>query len=113
MSDEPFYIDDKYYYSIDDLRDEIASDDCDIEDLPEDYEITATRSKLLPIIQYKAEDMAEMADEFSEQNYDQEYDLILKAIKECCDFEKLNSMIPKLWYEMPSQKFKITKQDLL
>ena len=57
--------------------------------------------------------MAEMAEEFSEQNCDQEYDLILKAIKECCDFEKLNSMIPKLWYEIPSQKFKITKQDLL
>ena len=75
MNDEPFFIDNKYYYSIDDLKDQIASDDCDIEDLPEDYEITATRSKLLPIIQYKAEDMAEMADEFSEQNYDQEYDL--------------------------------------
>lgn len=112
MIDEPFFSNNNYYHSLNDLIDEIISDDCDIEDLPDDYEIQCTKAELLPIIQYKAEYLAEMAEEFSEENCDNEYNKILEAIKECCDFEKLNSMIPKLWYEIPSKKFKITKKDL-
>ena len=110
---EPFFSNDKYYYSLSDLIDEIVSDDSDIEDLPDDFELKATKAQLLPIIQYKADDLLEMADEFSENNYDREVEQILNAIKECCDFNKLNSMIPKLWYEMPTEKFVITKKDLL
>ena len=113
MNTEPFFYNEKYYYSLDELRDEIVSEDCDIKDLPDDYSIIATKSQLLPIIQFKAEDFADMADEFSETNYDEEYEKILEAVKKHCDFEKLNSEIPKLWYEMPSEKFTITKQDLL
>lgn len=90
-----------------------TEEDDEIKDLPDDYSIKATKAQLLPIIQYKAEDLAEMADEFSETNYDEEYEKILEAVKKYCDFEKLNSDIPKLWYEMPTEKFTITKQDLL
>lgn len=110
---EPFFSNDKYYYSLSDLIDEIVSDDSDIEDLPDDFELKATKAQLLPIIQYKTDDLLEMADEFSENNCDREVEQILNAIKECCDFDKLNSMIPKLWYEIPTEKFVITKKDLL
>ena len=113
IMNEPFFSNNKYYDSVESLIDEIVLNDCDIEELPDDYEIQATRAQLLPIIQYKADDLLEMADEFSEENCDREVEQILNAIKECCDFDKLNSMIPKLWYEMPTERFIITKADLL
>lgn len=112
MITEPFFYNDDFYYSIDELIDKIVSEDCDINDLPEDYKIEATKAQLLPIIQYKAENLADMAEEFSEYNGEQEYEEILKAIEKHCDFEKLNSEIPKLWYENYSEKFTITKNDL-
>ena len=77
---EPFFSNNKYYDSVESLIDEIVSNDCDIEDLPDDYEIKATRAELLPIIQYKADDLLEMADEFSEENCDREVEQILNAI---------------------------------
>ena len=62
---EPFFSNNKYYDSVESLIDEIVSNDCDIEDLPYDYGVKATKAQLLPIIQYKADDLLEMADEFS------------------------------------------------
>ena len=41
--DEPFFSNDKYYYSLSDLIDEIVSDDSEIEDLPDDFELKATK----------------------------------------------------------------------
>lgn len=108
---ENFFVDGKFYKTIEQfVEDELC--DVEIENLSEDYEVKCERSSLLPIIQYNAEMIAEMAEEFSEENCDDEYETILEAVRQCVDFEKLNSMIPKLYYGNV-ERFVLTKKDLL
>lgn len=108
---ENFFIDDKFYTNMEELKDSYECDDI-LDSLPDDWSTEANESNLLPIIQYNVESLLEQADEFSETNCDQEYEKIRLAILECCDFEKLNSMIPKLYYGSV-RKFTITKKEIL
>ena len=52
-------------------------------------------------------------DRFSENNVDSEIDKIEKALNGNIDFEKINALIPKLYFVDRRNKFKITKKDLL
>lgn len=71
--------------------------------------------ELEPIFQVDAEMLCELLVDANEDRLtvdgDEETD-ILKALKESIDFDKLNELLPKLYY--PNNKFAvITKADLL
>jgi chemotaxis methyl-accepting protein methylase len=62
-------------------------------------------------VDFLAESLYDANEERYSEDAPQDLD-VKKALNECIDFEKLNSMIPKLWY--PNGKFQlITKADLL
>lgn len=111
---ENFFYNNKFYYEVSELIDEIESDECEIHELPDDYKLECFKSELSPLVEFDAQWIAERIDEerFSDDNCDGEFTKIVKALNECIDFEKLNSMIPKMYYET-RMKFYITKQELL
>ena len=113
FSGENFYPDVEDYIITNDLEKE------DVEAYPDDYELRIEESELQPIFQLKMEwvadciaDRAECFDDRFPEDSDDFFDKIKKAVKESVDIEKLNSLLPKLYY--PNGIFgKLTKQDLL
>jgi len=87
----------------------------EVESYPDDYKLEMNGSKLEPIVQFDAEWISERICEerFSENNCDSETSKIMKALNDCIDFDKLNSQIPKLYYENRRDKCVFTKADLL
>ena len=108
---ESFFIDDEFYH---DILHYAESMDGEIEDLEDDWTIQVTACELQPLVTFTPDWIAERIDEerFSENNSEQECDRIIKALKECVDFDKLNSLMPKLNYGT-REKYFITKSDLL
>ena len=112
---ENFFYDWKYYSDLDELIDSILDYSEEVSDLPEDWEIECMGSKLEPICQLSANWITERIDDdrLSENNVDSEIDEIEKALNVNIDFEKINALIPKLYFVDRRNKFKITKKDLL
>lgn len=112
---ENFFIDDKFYFDLQELMDDLDISDEEIPDLPEDWSCKLELTTLEPMFKLKAIDVAEMLYNNNEERYSEdapEEEKIVKALKECVDWDKLNSMIPQLYY--PNGKFvTITKKDLL
>ena len=108
---ESFFIDDEFY---DDIYHYAESMDGEIEDLEDDWAIQVTACELQPLVTLTPDWIVERICEerFSEDNSDQEYEKIIKALKQCIDFDKLNSLMPKLNYAT-REKYFITKTDLL
>ena len=114
MITENFFVDDKYYTELNDLVTDILEDYYvdTVSELPDDFTVTLHESELRPIIQYSADYLAQLSeDDYSENNDEQEYRIIKDALNECIDFEKLNSMIPKLYYWTRKKEI-LTKKDL-
>ena len=115
---ENFFYEDGFYPDLDFLIVDIVDDE--VEDLPDDWSITVIQGELEPMFQLKEEHVIDAifnvgADRFEErwpedpERQDEEF---RAAIKSSIDMDKLNSLVPKLYY--PSdQTFTITKQDLL
>jgi hypothetical protein len=114
---ENFFYNDKFYTDLYDLAEDLEFDAVDdlIEDYPDDYTICIELSQLQPVVVFTPDLIAEnciLEDRYSEENSDREYDTIVNALKQCIDFEKLNSLMPSLYYGT-GKKQTITKQDLL
>jgi len=115
MADETYYYNDNFYFDFESLSEDLFETEEDIRALPDDYEIKVNLCDLKPIVVFTAELIKERTvDEecYSENHGDIESQTISDALNKCIDFEKLNSLIPKLWF--PSKKFKVfTKQDFI
>lgn len=116
MKHEPFCIDDRFFTGIEDYIDyfELELDDLD-DDWFEECQSTTKR----PMFNVSENDLKQMFVDWTDKHEDEfpeESDRIFKeleaAIIESVDLDKLNSLIPELYY--PNQnKFKITKQDII
>lgn len=113
---ENFFIEDSFYYGIEDfISDYFDEDEDKIMELPEDWTIEIWLSDLEQVYTLSQDKLADILhDVFIERFPEDEdhRDKIIKAFDQCVDFEKLNSMIPAMFY--PSgKKDIITKKNLL
>ena len=113
---ENFFEDGNFYTDLEDFMYRIFDGEEDqIKELDDDTVFNCKGSKLEPILLLSAEWITERIDDdrFSENNSDDEYKKTTKILNANIDYEKINALIPKLYYENYRDKFTITKQDLL
>lgn len=111
---ENFFVEENFMHDIGCLLTHCDIEEEDVKDLPEDWDIEVEEAINEPMFKLDAEELQEMLFNSNEERYSEEGNedkKIIKALNECIDFEKLNSMIPKLWYGRKT--IKITKKDLL
>lgn len=109
---EAFHIDEDYYCDMDQFV--CTFDEQEIRDLDDDWAVEAYECESQPIHIFTPESIINTINEerYSESGAEEEYEKIIKALKEAVDFEKLNSLVPSLNYGT-CKKFLITKHDLL
>ena len=112
---ENFFYKNDFYTDLEDFIEKVFDDESEIADLDNDKLYLCKGSKLEPILSLSAEWIAERIDDdrFSENNSDGEIEEISEILESNIDYEKINSLMPKLYYENYKDKFTITKQDLL
>lgn len=113
---ENFFEDGNFYTDLEDFIYRVFDGEKEqIEELEDDKLFLCKGSRLEPILSLSAEWIAERIDDerFSENNSDREIEEISKILESNIDYEKINSLMPKLYYENYKDKFTITKQDLL
>lgn len=117
---ENFFIDENFCSDLDDLiRIYDLEDDNAIPELDEDWSVEVEESELQKIFTLKKEFVVsaiiEKTDTWEErfpEDSDRLFEEIKKAIEQSIDIEKMNSLLPELYYPN-GKKFKITKKDLL
>lgn len=109
---ENFFYSDKFYSDICELLEDLEISDEDVKDLPDDYILACKESILEPMVTLSTDWIMDRINEerFPEDN-DRIMDDLCKAINSI-DYEKVNVLIPKLYYES-RVKFNLTKKDLL
>ena len=110
---ENFFYDDKFYSDLGELMDDLDYyEEEDVLKLPDDYSLDCKESKLEPIVTLSVNWIGERIDEERFTEDADEIEKIEKVLSANIDFEKINSLMPKLYYES-KEKFKITKADML
>jgi len=113
---ENFFIEDEFFSTLDDLIDYIG---LDVEELDDNWTTKVKLSELEPMFQFNEKFIVDaiinntdlFEDRFPEDS-DNAFKKIEEAIIGSVDLEKLNKMIPSLYY--PNCDYRIiTKQDLL
>ncbi len=117
---ENFFIDDNFCHDLDDLIRLCTMED-DIEELADDWSIIVDEAESQKIFildkDFVVNAISERTDRFEDRfpeddNDDRLSTQIKKAIEQSIDLEKLNSLLPELYY--PSgETFEITKKDLI
>lgn len=112
---ENFFYNDNFYSDMESFIHENFDDESEIAELDDDKLFLCKGSKLEPILKLSAEWIAERIDDerFSENNNENEVEKIMKVLSGNIDFDKINALLPELYYENYKDKFTITKQDLL
>jgi len=112
---ENFFYNDDFYNDVDSFIHENFEGLDEILGLEDDKQFHCTGSVLQPIITLSSYWITDRIDDdrFSENGVDEECIKINKILDENIDYDKINSLLPKLYYENRKDKFTITKQDLL
>jgi hypothetical protein len=112
---EHFFHDDDFCSDLDDLARIFDIEEDNINELDEDWKTIIELSDLEPIFSPDAEELCHILANFYEDRLTEEFGeeaRVLKALKECIDFEKLKETLPKLYY--PNGVYeKVTKSDLV
>lgn len=106
------HYDDKFYQDETDLAIFIGHED--LSKMEEGFLLTYDYCELRPIEQFDGWSIADRVDDerFSEDNDADERDRIAQILNENVDWDKINELIPKLWY--PSKrKGEVTREELL
>jgi hypothetical protein len=109
---ENFFYNDKFYSDMEELMDDLDYYEEDVLKLPDDYSLDCKGFKLEPIVTLSADWIGERIDEERFTEDGDEIEKILKVLSANIDFDKINSLMPKIYYES-GEKFKITKADML
>lgn len=111
---ENFFFNDNFYSDLTECCDYNGWDEEEIKSYPEDYKLEVELSVLEPIFKLSADWIAENINEerFSDERNDEEISKIMQILNENIDFEKINLLIPKLFYPT-EKKYYFTKNDLL
>jgi len=112
---ENFFYEENFCSDLEDLAFLFDVNEDNVNDLKDDWQVRVELSDLEPIFSLNAEDLCQLLADTNEErlseNFDEE-EKVVKALKECIDFEKLKEKLPKLYY--PNNKFEtITKADLV
>ena len=112
---EKFFFNYNFFFYFESFFFQNFDDESEIAELDDDKLFLCKGSKLEPILKLSAEWIAERIDDerFSENNNENEVEKIMKVLSGNIDFDKINALLPKLYYENYKDKFTITKQDLL
>ena len=116
---EHFFLEDRFYHELGDLIDDLFPEDGDVEALEDDWSIRVQESKLEPMFQLTKKEVAHVINQYIGDTHEDRFnpdddgtdEEITKALEECFDAKKFNSLVPKLYY--PTTYTTITKQDLL
>lgn len=106
-----YAIDENFYDEIQDIAESIGYEE--LIEQSDDFTIEAYECDLEIIGFLDGETIAERAfddDRFSEEDYDDKKK-IAKILDANIDFDKINKLLPKLWY--PRKKIIITKDELI
>ena len=111
---ENFFIEDELYSNLEDLIDILCIDE--VEELEDDWNIKVELSDFEPMFELDIEFIVNAITDKFEDRFPEDSDNAFKKIEEAIigsvDLEKLNKMIPSLYY--PNCDYRIiTKQDLL
>ncbi len=117
---ENFFIDEKFYSDLSDLMDEMEIEEDNIHELPDDWSQKIQLSKLEKIFtldkKFVADAIMQKTDTWEERFPEDPSDKFMKkiemAIENGIDIDKMNALIPELYY--PINEFvTITKKDLI
>lgn len=114
--DEYFFVDERFYTDVFDLVEDIKywEDIDDISELPDEYKIEVTGSKLEPMfvfdLQHVLDTLSEDRMPFESERTENE---LIKVLKDNINFDAINENMPKLYYEDRSNRCYITKQDII
>jgi len=112
---EHFFYDDTFCSDLEDLANVFDIDEYNVNELKDDWQVKVEMSDLEPIFYVDADSLCQLLADANEDRLSEDFDEeanILKALKECIDFEKLKEALPKLYY--PNNEFQtITKKDLV
>jgi hypothetical protein len=110
-----FFLDDNFCSDLGNLVNIYDIKEDNVNDLKENWIAKVELSDLEPIFIIDAEKLCQILADSNEDRLSEDFDeenKVLKALKECIDFEKLKKSLPKLYY--PNGKFEIiTKSDLV
>jgi len=116
---ENFFIDENFYSEVEDYLIDLELEKEDVEKLPDDYQVKVNEAELQPIFvlkeQWIVDAICEQTDHFEErfpEESDKVFEQIKTAIRKSIDVNKLNELLPKLYYPN-GKKGILTKQDLL
>ena len=114
-----FFVDDKFYHGVEDFLEDLDvyenGDEIDFDLIDDDWTCKIGFTTEESMFQLEPNVLSNIlydtfVDRYSE--YAEEESEIIRALKECVDFDKLNSKIPKLHY--PNGKYHtLTKQELI
>lgn len=116
---ENFFIEDRFYTELSDLIDEMDLDDEMVQNLPDDWSIEVEDSNLEKMFVFKErfviDSIVERTDQWEDrfpEEPDRVNEKIEKAIKAGIDIDKINELLPSLYYPN-GKKYTITKKDLI
>lgn len=111
---ENFFYDDKFCEDPSDLAELLDIDEDNVNELPDDWKVRVELTKLEPIFNIDADDLCQMLCDCNEERLPEDFEetKTLNALKESIDFDKLRSLLPKLYYANAKFEF-ITKSDLI
>ena len=110
-----YYFNDNFYSELYDLIDDELDFEKSPNELDDDFVLIYQECELQPIFTLDKDKLSDLLldvyeDRFSEDG-DESHEVI-KAINESIDFDKLNSMIPELWYPK-HEKLKLSKSEII
>lgn len=109
---ENFFYNDKLYYDLGELCDDLDLDEGAIKSLPDDWSIEATASSCEKIAEITPRFIsAAIDDERWPEERDSVYKKVIGAL-ETIDYAAINAVMPELYYDT-EKPFTITKADLL
>jgi hypothetical protein len=110
-----FFYEDTFCSDLEDLARLFDIDEDNVNDLKDDWQQKVELSELEPIFKIDADNLCQVLADAYEHRLSDEFNeeaKVLKALKESIDFDKLNTLLPKLYY--PSNQFEIvTKEDFV
>jgi hypothetical protein len=111
---ENFFYNGEFFHNLTELLEYVEWDAAYIANLPDDSTLVVYESDYEPIQELSADFIAQRINEerFSEENCDKEFIEIVNILNNNIDFEKINSLMPKLHYST-IKKHTFTKSDML
>lgn len=110
-----FFYNDTFCSNLGDLAEILNIDEDNVNELKDNWHVEVELSELEPIFKVDAEYLCQLLADANEDRLSDvfgEEEVVLKALKESIDFDKLRDSLPKFYY--PNNQFELViKEDLI